>query len=74
MKKHFSTLLLLAALGVSAWATVETFLLWEATQQVASSQVSEMHASAKYAAARARHAGNIATVDDSARGGSAPQR
>lgn len=71
MKKHLLSLLLLAALGVSAWATVETFLLWDATQQVAASQVTEMRASAKLAAVKARQASQLAHVDGSANGGAA---
>lgn len=70
MKKHTLSVLLLAALGVSGWATVETFRLFEATQQVAASQVTEMHATAKLASAKARSTRNLATIDDSARGGS----
>jgi uncharacterized lipoprotein YajG len=71
MKKHLLSFLLLGALAVAGWATVETFRLFEATQQVAASQVTEMHASAKLASAKARSVRNLATVDESGRGGSA---
>jgi hypothetical protein len=71
MKKNFLSLLLLAALGVAGWATIETFRLFEATQQLAASQVTEMHAAAKLASVKARSARNLATVDESGRGSSA---
>lgn len=70
MKKNLLSLLLLAALGVAGWATVETFRLFEATQQVAASQVTEMRAAAKLASTQARTVRNLATVDESGRGGS----
>lgn len=73
MKQKFFFTLLVAALAVVGWATVETFRLWTATQQVAASQETEMRVSAKLASLRAKQA-NLATVDASARGGSAPQK
>ena len=73
MKQKVFFTLLVAALVAVGWATVETFRLWNATQQVAASQATEMQVSAKLASLRARQA-NLATVDASARGNTAPQK
>lgn len=73
MKSKAFTALLAAALAVVAWATVETYRLWDATQQVAASQEKQIHMAAKLDAVRARQA-HLATVDPSARGSSAPQK
>lgn len=68
MKQKIFFTLLVAALTVVGWATVETFRLFAATQQVADSQVTEMRVAAKLASVRAKHA-NLANVDPSAREG-----
>ena len=45
---------LLAVAAVVCWASLESFRLWEATQQAAESQQLHLHASAKLEAARAK--------------------
>jgi len=57
VNKSKSSLGLLLLLGaVVCWASLETYRLWVATQQVASSQQLEMRVAAKLEAARAKNA------------------
>ena len=72
MKQKVFFTLLVAALGVVGWATVETARLWKATQEVADSQQLEMRTSAKLASVRAKHA-SLANVDNTGQG-SAPRK
>ena len=73
MKSKSSTWLLLALFAAVGWASVETWRLWVATQQVAASQQLEMRVAAKLEAARAKHY-QLANTDPSARGGSSSQK
>ena len=73
MKSKSSTWLLLALGAVVGWASLETYRLWVATQQVASSQQLEMRVAAKLEVARAKHA-QFANTDPSARGASSSQK
>ena len=72
-KSTTSIVLLLALAAVVGWASFETYRLWVATQQVATSQQIEMQVAAKLEAARAKHY-ELANTDPSARGGSASQK
>jgi flagellar basal body-associated protein FliL len=73
MKSKSSLWILLALVAAVAWASVETYRLWEATQQVAASQQLEMRVAAKLEAARAKHY-QLANTDPSVRGASASQK
>ena len=72
--KPKSSIWLLLVLGaVVAWASVETYRLWVATQQVAASQQLEMRVAAKLEAARAKNA-HFAKADPAAPGTGANQK
>ena len=73
MKSKSSTWVLLALGTAVAWASLETYRLWVATQQVASSQQQELRVAAKLDAARARHY-QLANTDPSARPTGANQK
>jgi flagellar basal body-associated protein FliL len=73
MKSKASLWILLALVAAVAWASVETYRLWVATQQVAASQQMEMRVAAKLEAARAKHA-QFANADASARPANASQK
>jgi len=70
MKSKSSLWVLLALVAVVGWASVETYRLYVATQQVAASQQLEMKVSAKLEAVRAKHY-DFANTDASARGAAA---
>ena len=61
MKKN-SSLWLLALAAVAGWASVETFRLWQATQQAEASQQLQLRSGARLEAARARNF-RVANVD-----------
>ena len=73
MKSKSSLWILLALVAAVAWASVESYRLWEATQQVAASQQLEMRVAAKLEAARAKHS-QFANADASARPANANQK
>lgn len=73
MKSKSSTWVLLALAAAVGWASVETYRLWVATEQVASSQQQELRVAAKLEAARAKHY-QLANTDPSARAGSPNQK
>jgi len=68
MKSKSSLWILLALLAVVGWASLETYRLWIATQQVADSQQLQMRVSAKLVALHAKHA-HFANAEESARAG-----
>ena len=63
----------MALAAVVVWASVETYRLWVATQQVAASQQIEMRVAARLEAARAKHY-ELANTDPSARNANASQK
>lgn len=72
-KSKSSLLILLALAAAVGWASVETYRLWVATQQVAASQQQEMRIAAKLEAVRAKHY-DFANADASARPAAAKQK
>ena len=73
MKSKSSVWILLLLAVAVGWASLETYRLWVATQQVASSQQLEMRVAAKLEAARAKNT-QFANTDPSARGTGASQK
>jgi flagellar basal body-associated protein FliL len=73
MKSKSSLWILLALLAVVGWASLETYRLWVATQQVADSQQLQMQVSAKLVALHAKHA-HFANTEESARGPNPSQK
>ena len=73
MKSKSSLWILLALLAVVGWASLETYRLWVATQQVADSQQLQMQVSAKLVALRAKHA-HFVNTEESARAVGASQK
>ena len=72
--KSKSSIWLLVLLGaVVGWASLETYRLWVATQQVAASQQLELRVAAKLETARAKHA-QFANAEESARAAGASQK
>ncbi len=72
--KSKSSLWILLFLGAMVgWASLETYRLWVATQQVAASQQLELRVAAKLETARAKHT-HFANAEESARAAGASQK
>ncbi len=73
MKSKSSIWILLFLGAMVGWASLETYRLWVATQQVAASQQLELRVAAKLEAARAKHT-QFANTEESARAAAASQK